>query len=130
MQIHGKEIKTIIFVIMLLGAHIINNVVNAPKINWYMTLVDNNKRGRFTANKEMFSLISGMAFSYALGAVMDYFEASNNIRTAFILCGIGVFVLMILHSLTLIFFDLIQGKADDFRGKGKCWGLHQEIAEK
>ncbi|MBQ8658485.1 MAG: MFS transporter [Clostridia bacterium] len=95
--------KTVLFVGSLLAAHIIHNAINSPKINWYMSLVDNDKRGRFTANKEIVSLISGMAFSYGLGAVIDHFEAAGDMRTAFIICGIGVFGLMVLHSLTLIF---------------------------
>ena len=99
----SKEIKTIIFVIMLLGAHIINNVVNAPKINWYMSLVDDKKRGRFTANKEIISLLGGMAFSYFMGSAFDYFEGLGNIKGAFIVGGITIFVLMMLHSATLIF---------------------------
>lgn len=99
----SKELKTVIFVIMLLGAHIINNVVNAPKINWYMSLVDNKKRGRFTANKEIISLLGGMGFSYFMGTLFDYFEGINNIKGAFIVGGITLFVLMALHSATLIF---------------------------
>ena len=94
--------KTVLFIGSLLVAHIIHNAINPPKINWYMSLVDNDKRGRFTANKEIVSLISGMAFSYGLGAIMDHFEALGDIRTAFIICGIGVFGLTVLHSITLL----------------------------
>lgn len=97
------EIKTVIFVAVLLGAHIIHNAINAPKINWYMSLVDDNKRGRFTANKEIVSLLGGMAFSYGFGALIDYFENKGDMRAALIACGIVVFSLMLLHSLTLIF---------------------------
>ncbi len=95
--------KTVIFVLMLLGAQIIHNIVNAPKINWYMSLVDDKKRGRFTANKEIVSLLGGMAFSYFMGVLMDHFEALGDMRGAFIVGGITLIVLMILHSLTLIF---------------------------
>ncbi len=98
-----KMQKTVIFVCILLAAHIIHNVINSPKINWFMSLVDNGKRGRFTANKEIVSLVGGIAFSYALGAVMDYYEEKGDMRTAFTVCGIGLVVLMVLHSLTLIF---------------------------
>ena len=94
--------RTVIFVIILLSAHIIHNVVNSPKINWYMSLVDDDKRGRFTANKEIVSLITGMAFSYGFAAIIDYFEARGDMRTALIFCGIAVFGLMVLHSVTLI----------------------------
>lgn len=97
------KLKTAIFIASLLIAHIIHNIVNSPKINWYMSLVDNNKRGTFTANKEIVSLLGGMAFSYGLGALIDKFESSGDMRTAFIICGIGVFTLMLIHSLTLIF---------------------------
>ncbi len=95
--------KTVIFVALLLLAQIVHNVINAPKINWFMSLVDDKKRGRFTASKEIVSLTSGIVFTYALGAVVDYFNAQGKIETAFILCGVGLFVLMTLHSFTLIF---------------------------
>ena len=98
-----KEAKIVLFIVFLLLGHIINNVVNSPKINWFMSLVDDNKRGSFTANKEMVSLIGGMVFSFAMGAVIDHFEEIGNLNGAFIVCGISVFGLMILHSATLIF---------------------------
>jgi Na+/melibiose symporter-like transporter len=95
--------KTVLFVLFLLVGHIINNVVNSPKINWFMSLVDDHKRGSFTASKEMVSLIGGMVFSFAMGAVIDRFEMAGDLNGAFIVCGISVFVLMLLHSATLIF---------------------------
>lgn len=97
-----KTQKTVMFIVFLLMGHIINNVVNSPKINWFMSLVDDKKRGDFTANKEMVSLISGMIFSFAMGAVIDHFETIGNINGAFIVCGLSVFALMILHSATLV----------------------------
>ena len=99
----SKTVKIILFILLLLSGHVINNVVNAPKINWFMSLVDDHKRGRFTANKEMISLIGGMAFSFAMGAVIDNFEAAGDLSGAFIVCGITVFALMIVHSATLVF---------------------------
>ncbi|MBR1868164.1 MAG: MFS transporter [Clostridia bacterium] len=97
------EWKAALFIAFLLVGHIINNIVNSPKINWFMSLVDDDKRGRFTAKKEMVSLMGGMIFSYAMGALIDRFEESGNINGAFIACGISVFVLMSLHSATLVF---------------------------
>lgn len=95
--------KILLFIIFLLSGHIINNIVNSPKINWFMSLVDDNKRGRFTASKEMVSLISGTVFSFAMGSVVDHFELMGNLNGAFIVCGLCVFGLMLLHSATLIF---------------------------
>ena len=98
-----RAAKIALFVALLLIGHIINNIVNSPKINWFMSLVDDKKRGRFTAKKEMVSLIGGMLFSFAMGAVIDRFEAVGDLNGAFIVCGISVFFLMLLHSATLLF---------------------------
>ena len=98
-----KTAKIVLFIAFLLIGHIVNNVVNSPKINWFMMLVDDRKRGSFTASKEMVSLIGGMVFSFAMGAVIDEFEAANNLNGAFIVCGLSVFGLMLIHSATLIF---------------------------
>ena len=99
----SKTAKIVLFIAFLLIGHILNNVVNSPKINWFMSLVDDHRRGSFTANKEMVSLISGIVFSYSMGAVIDHFEAMGNLNGAFIVCGFSVFGLMLLHSATLIF---------------------------
>ncbi len=95
--------KAVIFIVFLLLGHIINNMVNSPKIDWFMSLVDDKKRGSFTASKEMVSLIGGMVFSFAMGTVIDRFEAVGDLNGAFIVCGISVLVLMLMHSATLIF---------------------------
>ena len=97
------EVKLIFFVAMLLLGQILNNVVNPIKIHWFMALVDDKKRGRFTANKEMISLITGMIFSFAMGNVIDYFSERGEMRTAFIVGCVTMFCLTVLHTLTLIF---------------------------
>ena len=51
-----------LFVGALLLGQIIMNVINPGKINWYMSLVPDHTRGVFTANKEIISLLGGMAF--------------------------------------------------------------------
>lgn len=79
------------------------NVANPAKINWFMSLVDNNRRGRFTAKKEIISLMGGMIFSFVMGNVIDHYEATRNLRGAFLIGMITVGVLMVLHSLTLLF---------------------------
>ncbi len=94
--------RIMIFIIILLCAEIIHNIINSPKINWFMSLVDDSKRGVFTANKEMVSLLGGVVFSYALGAVMDYFDEIGNTRMAFVVWGVSIVVLMVLHSVTLL----------------------------
>jgi len=99
----SKTAKIVTFILFLLLGHVINNVVNSPKINWFMGLVDDNKRGRFTANKEIVSLLGGIVFTFLIGLVIDNCEARGDVNSAFIFCGVGIFVLTVLHTLTLLF---------------------------
>ena len=95
--------KAAVFIAFLLLGHIINNVVNSPKINYFMSTVDDRKRGSFTATKEIISLIGGMLFSFVSGLVIDSFDAAGNTEASFIYCGVTIFILMLLHTATLLF---------------------------
>jgi len=97
--------KGALFIFFLLSGHIISNILMPSKTNWFMSLVDDRKRGVFTANKEIVSLLSGMVFSYVMGALYDYFEASGQTTAAMITGGAAIGGLMILHTLTLIFSE-------------------------
>ena len=99
----SATVKTIALIITLLAAQIIHNLVNAPKTNWYMSMIKDGTRGKFTAIKEIVSLIGSAVFSFGLSYVMDGFENANNMRAAFI-CGAMVLgALTVMHTLTLIF---------------------------
>lgn len=99
----STQAKIALFIIFLLVGYFIDNIVKSPKINWFMSLVDDKKRGTFTATKEIVSLIGGMIFSFTISAVMDTFEANGNLYGAFLFCGIGILVLMTAHTCTLLF---------------------------
>ena len=105
------------FVGTLLLAQIVMNIIQPGKINWYMSLVPDKKRGVFTANKEIVSLLSGMVVTLVMGRVIDTYEEKGEIKTAFILIGITLLVLTVLHTLTLVFskekpVDETAAKAD------------------
>ena len=85
----SKTVKTVIFVCFVVFAYMVYNFAHPKKIAWLMSLVDDDKRGRFTANKEIVSLISGMVFSYLMGLLIDFFKAKNDLKTAFIISAIG-----------------------------------------
>lgn len=98
-----KQVKIAIFIVFIFSAYLIYNIACPKKLNWLMSLVDSKKRGSFTANKEMISLVSGMIFSFGMGALIDYFSEIGKIRIAFAISAIVIFVLMVLHSLSMIF---------------------------
>jgi len=96
-------VKTVAFVVFLFGAYIIYYLTHPKKMGWLMSLVEDDKRGIFTANKEIISLASGIVFTYAMGYVVDYFKDRGEIRTAFIICGAVIFALTVIHTLSLLF---------------------------
>lgn len=99
----SSKIKTILFVVVIFLAYFIYNLAHPKKINWLMSLVDDAHRGRFTANKEIISLIAGMVFTFLMGTLVDYYTESGRIRLAFIITAAVIFLLMVLHTLSLIF---------------------------
>ncbi|MBQ9082811.1 MAG: MFS transporter, partial [Clostridia bacterium] len=88
---------------LLVLAYLIYNFAHPKKIGWLMSLVDDHHRGSFTANKEIVSLIAGMLFTYSMGTLIDHFAVQGRIRTAFVLSAVVIFVLMVLHTLSMIF---------------------------
>ncbi|MBR2944445.1 MAG: MFS transporter [Clostridia bacterium] len=99
----SRVAKIVIFVIGILLAYLLYYIVHPKKINWFMSLVDDNKRGKFTSKKEIISLISGMGFSFLMSWIISYFNEKGKVETAFIIFASTIFVLMIAHSLTMIF---------------------------
>ena len=67
-----------------------------------MSMVDDRHRGIFTAKKEMVSLIGGVAFSFAMGRVIDHYEAAGDLNRAFLIGGITLCLISALHTGTLI----------------------------
>ena len=113
--------KTILFIVIILIAYFIYNVAHPKKIDWFMSLVPDETRGVFTAKKEIISLIMGMAFSFGIGALIDYYNGKGEIKTAFLLSAIVMGGLMILHTLTMILTvekpkEIDEGRKIDWRG--------------
>ena len=98
----GIEGKTVLFAALLLGGYFISNLIAAPKINWFMSLIDDKKRGVFTSLVQTISLVGGMVFQLVMGNLIDRYEARGELKTALILCAVVIFVLMVIHSVSLI----------------------------
>ena len=99
----GSGVRSALFIIFLLGGYFLLNIVSSPKTSWFMALIPDERRGRFTAFKEAVSLLMGIAFRFSMGLLIDRFDAAGNTTASFITCGIVLFVLMIIHTLALVF---------------------------
>ncbi len=111
----GKTLKIALFVAVVFLAYLVYNFAHPKKINWLMSLVEDRARGVFTANKEIVSLIAGMAFSFGMGALCDWFSARGEIKIALALSAAVIFVIMVLHTLSMLFTVEPEGECAERR---------------
>ena len=92
--------RTVILLILLIGGHIINNAVSPSKIAMYMDSVQLNKRGSFTAIKEMISLAGGIALSLVMGRIADIFRSADGLPTKeyYVICAVALVVMTLIHT--------------------------------
>jgi len=99
------QVKPPLFVVVILTAYVIYYFVFPKKITWLMSQVEDSQRGVFTANKEIFSLLTGMTFSYLMGALSDHFFALGQGQTAFAIFAAVMVLLMFLNVSCMVFTD-------------------------
>ncbi len=114
-----QGVKVGVFIALLLLGHIGNNLINSPKINWYMSLVPDDRRGRFTATKEIVSLLGGMVFSFVMGQISDHFYAIGRDDLAFVCGALTLLFLTVAHTLTLLFSREAPPRAAETKGAGR-----------
>lgn len=98
----SQTIRTGLFLVCFCGAHILYQLVCPQQTTWLMGLVDDRSRGRFCATNQIVSLLSGMVFTYLVGMAIDALEAAGRQPLAFLLGGMTIFGLMLLHTLSLL----------------------------
>ena len=115
-----------LFAALLISHHVMLNVCFPAKVGWMMGLVDDNRRGRFTAVKEMISLISGVAFTYAMGGVIDRYEAMGAPEGAFRIC---VWVLIALFVIRMVLLTVCREKPAAAKGKAEGGGMRAVLSQ-
>lgn len=99
----GQQVSGVLFTMSIVMANLLINVAAPKKSTWMMSLVDDRKRGVFSAYKEMFSLVMGMAFSFGMGALFDWLEGSGRLYTAFGIMACVMTICMLLCVLCQVF---------------------------
>lgn len=99
-----SSVKSTILIVLLFAGHIIGNALMPTKTVWLMGAVQNEKRGSFTAIKEMVSLAGGIVVSLVMGAVADKFRDADKLPTNeyYIICFIALIIMMAIHTVTLL----------------------------
>lgn len=97
-----KRHSGIIFFIVIVFGYGIKSVCAPPKTNWFIPLVEPDKRGAYRSTLTIISVIGGTIFTYVMGIVVDNFSNSGNNRGLFITISIIIFVLVILNNVPLM----------------------------
>lgn len=118
----GNRMRMALFVVLILAAYLIYYVAHPGKVSWLMHWVDDGARGMFTANMQIFSLLTGMAFSLAMGALCDHFRESGRENTSFFLCAVVILVWMAANTLVL------RGVTDRTITCENCGGVMRRFA--
>lgn len=127
-----QGVKAAAFTVLLLSAYVIYYIIHPKKIAWLMSAVKDSERGRFTANKEIVSLLAGIIFNFLMGFAVDYFVEQNNLNAAFLLCGAVIFISAVFHTVLLFMYPeretdsaetkktTLRGICDLFKNKAVC----------
>lgn len=94
-------VKTVLFIACFCSSKLIGNLAAANKTNWMYSLIDERSRGKFTSTNEMISLLSGMGFTYLMGAMIDRMEAAGKEIGVFYVCSAIVLVLSVISFLSI-----------------------------
>ena len=92
----------IIFFVLIIGANALKQVISSARINWFYTLVAPEKRGLYSAILTAISVVGQIFFSLGASFVLDKFIAADNMRGAFTVVSITIFILIVFDIIPLI----------------------------
>lgn len=98
----GITVKTGVVVSCILIAYLGLYTVSSLSFRWGNSYVAPDKRGEYSAGKEIVSLISGIVFTLVTGRMIDHYEAKGNMQIAFLLVAILMLVLNICDFISLL----------------------------
>lgn len=111
------QYKGITAMLCIFLGYIGNYSVTTIIFKWGNSFVSPSKRGTFAATKEILSLICGMAFTFAMGQVVDYYSRSGKSDAAFIFLGITILVATISDFICLMIMKKEYTKAEAVRSE-------------
>lgn len=101
------DTRTALMVVLLLLGHLIKNAINPSKLAMYMESVPLERRGGFTAMKEMISLAGGIAISIVMGRVADIYRDADGLPTGeyYVICAVALALLTIVQTGSVVAAD-------------------------
>ena len=70
--------------------------------DWFLSPVEDKKRGDIQAKTSIVSLIGGTLFTFTASFAIDKFEAEGNMNVVFVILTVSIFVLALLQLTCLL----------------------------
>lgn len=99
--------KAVTVTVLILLAYLTLYLNTSICYKWGNSFVHPNKRGSFSATKEMISLIAGVFFTLAMGFITDKYEANGNLHGAFIFLAVTMVIVCGFNFTSLSFMKEI-----------------------
>ena len=106
----SRAFRTVLVMVLMCGGHFFVQVSSPSYSKWSFFFSEPGKRARFSAVKEMVSLLGGILFTFFVGKVFDSYEMAGNLKGVFLLIAALIFALNILSLICLI---LMNREGDD-----------------
>ena len=114
-----QEVRSVLVTAAVLAGYFCKYLIASMYFKWANSFVDPAARGRFSASKEMVSLIAGMAFTLFAGFMVDRLEARGDLLGAFLFIAVTILVLNVVSFLSLLSItgDPAQSRVPSENGK-------------
>lgn len=89
-------------VLIMLFSHAVHNIITPAKTTWFVNMINPKTRGLFTATLNGVSIFGSIAFTLSISALFDDYEARGDIKGAFMILSIIIFVLTLLDLIALL----------------------------
>ena len=99
----SRGVKTVIVIVCILLGYLCKYMIQSLIFRWANTYVAPNKRGEFSAIKEMISLIGGIVFTLIVGRIIDHYESINQIRGGFLFIAAAMLIINVLNFISILF---------------------------
>lgn len=103
----SRAVNTALVFLCIGGGYFALQATSSVYYTWANAHVDKDRRARFSAAKEMISLLIGIVFTLGVGFLFDKMEAEGNVRGAFLMIAV---VMLALNGLSFICLMLIAPK--------------------
>ena len=96
------EVKTGLVMMFVFCGYICKYLVASIAYKWANSYVEPTRRARYSAVKEMISLITGIIFTLGMGALIDHYETIGNLEGGFLMVSVVFLVLVVCNFISFM----------------------------